>query len=528
MKSAQVIFQEEDRSFFVNSLLQGIGAVLLKTPRGKYGISDEIFTNETEFVKAYGDASPDFPGIILAKRALRRGAKLRVVKIGHHTTIADPTSIDAVKAIIDESGPDFAQTSDGVPLSVFDLTMKYAGADYNNIEVKITAASNGDANAFNLEINHLIDTYLNEKYENILIPGKPTAAESHYLDEVIAKSRIMDVTYGDVSTSAMATVRPTNGTWPCINGTNGGAVVDADYAGDAGGTGVYYLRKYDDFEAFAALDNESDAYANAAAAYAASREDCIALIHIPNSNDSAAEVTAARLAQTVDTRYAQYWCGGIKIRNPYVSSDLSTPLEISEIGDVLGILCRSSAEFGPWYSFAGNQRGKVLDAIGVVNNFATGGPSNLDELAQKQVNAVVQVGGDIFLKGNFSAQKASSRKSFMNVVKLLIYIKKSLKPTLERYLEQPNDFRTFRELYSEVNPFFESLKGNDKRALVDYDWRGDQFANDDSGLRINNRADLDQGKYTVELWLKEVVSLQVFTLKLISAPSGVSFEDTLN
>src|SRR5690606_30904549 len=135
----------------------------------------------------------------------------------------------------------------------------------------------------------------------------------------------------------------------------------------------------------------------------------------------------------------------------------STPLEISEIGDVLGILCRSSAEYGPWYSFAGNQRGQVVDAIGVVNNFATGGSANLDELAQKQVNAVVQVGGDIFLKGNFSAQKATSRKSFMNVVKLLIYIRKAIRPTLERYLEQPNDFRTFRELYSEVNPFFESL-----------------------------------------------------------------------
>jgi hypothetical protein len=528
MKSAQVVFREEDRSFFVESLLQGLGVVMLKTKRGKYGISDEIYTSELELEKAYGGVDINFPGMILAKRAIRRGAKLRVVKIGHYTTISNPTTLDAVKAVLDETGPDFAVTTEGSPVELFDLTMKYPGADYNNIQVKITAASNGDASSFNLEINHLIDTYLNEKYENIVIPDNVTAVNSHYLDEVISKSRIMDVTYKDTAASTLTPPRPTNGTWSSINGTNGGTIVDADYVGDAGGTGLYFLSKFDDFEAFCALDNESSTFANAAATYALTRQDCIALLHIPNSNDAVSEVTSFRTSSTVDTRYVQWWCGGIKIRNPYVSSDLSSPMDISEIGDVLGVLCRSSAEFGPWFSYAGLQRGQIYDALGVVNNFAPGGTANLDELAQKQINAVVQVGSNIFCKGNFTAQKATSRKSFANVVKLLIYIRKSLKPTLERYLEQPNDFTNFRDLYSEVAPFFESLKGNDKRALVDYQWRGDQFANTDDALKINNRPDLDQGKYVVELWLKEIVSLQEFTLKLISAPSGVTFEDNLN
>lgn len=525
MESAKTIFKEEDRSFFVNSLLQGVGAVLLKTKRGAYGLSDQLYTSETEFIKDYGDIDANFPGVILVKRALRRGAKLRINKIGHYAAIANPASLDAVKAALDESGPDFAIVT-GV-IDAFDLIMKNPGADYNNIQVKITAASNGDANSFNLEINHLVDTYLNEKYENLTIPGAPSVAASHYADEVISKSRIFNVVYKDLS-AQVAPLRPANGTWVCTGGTNGGAVIDADYAGDPGGTGVYALSRFDDFAAFAALDNESNTYANAAAAYAALREDCVALIHIPNSNTTVAGCIAVRDGQTVNTRYAQYWTGGLKIRNPYVASDINTPMEISEIGDVLGILCRSAAEFGPWYSFAGNQRGQVLDAIGVVNNFYPGGSTNLDSLAQRQINAVVQVGGDIFLKGNFSAQKATSRKSFMNVVQLLIYIKKSLKPTLERYLEQPNDFRTFRELYSEVTPFLESLKGNDKRALLDYQWLGDQFANTDADLKINNRPDLDKGEYMVELHLKEVVSMQKITLKLISSPSGVSFTDNLN
>jgi hypothetical protein len=523
--SAKLIFREEDRSFFVQSLIQGIVAVMLKTKRGPYGMGTDLITSVADFEKIYGGVDLNFPGVILANRALSRGAQLRVVKVGHYTTIAQPTTLDAVKAVVDESGPDFAIVT-GV-IDAFDLIMKYPGADYNNIQVKITAASNGDANAFNLEINHLVDSYLNEKYENLKIPGLPTVANSHYMDDVIAKSTIATIVYKDLS-GQVGQLRPTNGTWSCISGTNGGTIVDADYSGDPGGTGVYFLNEFDDFSMFAALDNESTSFANAAAAYANSRQDCQALIHVPNTNDAASEVITFRDGLTVDTRFAMVWTGGLKINNPFITSESPTLYPISELGDVLGIAARSAAEFGPWWSFAGLQRGQVDNALGVVNNFGTGGSANLDQLAQRQVNAVVSINGNIFLKGNFSAQKASSRKSFNNVVQLLIYIKKALRPSLERYLEQPNDFRTFREIYGEVQPFFDSLVGGEKRALVDYDWRGDQFANTDSDLKINNRASLDQGQYKVELWLKEVVSMQEFTLTIISAPSGVSFEDNVN
>lgn len=521
MESAKVKFQEIDQSFFVQSLLQGIMAVLLKTLRGPYGVGTELITTPKQFQQIYGDQSLTYPGTILALRALNGGAKLRVVKIGHYTSLADPTTLTAVKAAWDESGIHYAVVAAGI--YAFSLALKNPGADGNNLQLKITAASNGDANSFNIEINHLIETQYSEKYENLTIPGTPTVAQSHYLDDIISKSQWVNPAYNDMSAQA-APLNPAVGTWLATGGSNG-AVVDADYAGDSGGgTGVYFLDQYEDFQAFAALDNETNTYANAAVAYAKGREDCIALIHVPNTNDAASEVTTFRTGLTADTRFCAFFCGGLKITNPFTTGDAAPPpYSISEIGDVMGLMAASAAEFGPWYSFAGLQRGQINNALGVVNNFGPGGTTRLDLLAQKQVNAVVQLGGNIYLKGNFSGQKATSRKSFLNIVQLIIFMKKSLKPTLERYLEQPNDFRNFRELYNEVDPFLNSLKGGDKRALVDYDWKGDQFANTDADLKINNRAALDQGFYTVELWLKEVVSLQVFTLKIVSAPSGVSF-----
>lgn len=522
MESAKTKFEEVDQSFFVNSLLQGIQAVLLKTLRGPYGINDELITTPKQFQRIYGDQSATFPGVILALRALAGGAMLRVVKIGHYTTIADPTSLTAVKAAFDESVTHYGVVGAGA-IDAFNLLLKNPGADGNNLQLKITAASNGDANSFNIEINHLIETQFSEKYENLTIPGSPTVAQAHYLDKIKTGSMWVDVTYNDVSAQA-GPLNPIVGTWAAVGGSDG-AVVDADYVGNAAGTGVFFLDGYEDFQGFAALDNESVAYSNAAIAYAKTREDCVALIHIPNSNGTAALVNTFRNSLTADTRFVAFFCGGIKITDPFVSSDQQPPpYNISEIGDVLGIMAKSAAEFGPWYSFAGLQRGQVDNALGVVNNFGSGGSSRLDQLAQKQVNAVISLNGVIYVKGNFSGQKATSRKSFLNIVQLIIFLKKSLKPTLERYLEQPNDFRNMKELFNEVDPFLHSLKGGEKRALIDYQWRGDQYANTDSDLKINNRSDLDQGKYLVELWLKEAVSLQIFTLRIISAGSNVTFD----
>jgi len=526
--AAKVQYNEIDQSFSVQSLIQGIAAVMLKTQRGKYGINEQLFTTWDQFKKEYGDAAIGYEGVILAKRALERGAMLRVNKVGHYTTISNPTTLDAVKATINIAGaiPDFAV--DGTD-NVFNLLIKNPGAYYNNIVLYIEDASNGDVDSFNMRFVDPNDSSLNETYINLKIVGKPSIPNSHYLDEVITKSKLFDVDYKDISVMVtVAPFRPLNGSWNMTGGTNGGAVVDADYAGDSSGkTGVYAFGNYDDFEVMASLDNFTSVLHVAGSAYAASRQDFIYLASIPKNNNTVALINTFRATTLIDSRYTAFFTGGLKIANPFVTDGIGVPYEIDEIGDVVGAAMKSSAEFGPWYSFGETQRGLIYNALGVVNNF---GPNynDLNSLANRQVNCVVNKSGRIYITGNNSGQLANSRKSFLSVVKLIIFIKKSLLPTLERYLGQPNDFRTFKEIANEVTPFLDSLVGNEKRALVDYEWRGDQYANKDSDLVINTRVDLDNGKYVAQLWMKEVVSLQELTVNIISAASGVSFEDNLN
>lgn len=523
MNSAKLIFREIDQSFFVDSILQGLAAVTVRTKRGPFGHDGSVITSWPEFVKKYGGEVQTYPGPTLVKRAFGRGAKLRINRIGHYTSPANAASLDAVASTLDETGSDFAVMGSSVDL--FDIALKpgLRGADYNNITVQILAASNGVANSFNLSFTHALEPDLNELYENITIPGKPTVIQSDYLREVIERSKLFDVTYQDIAITALvAPIRPINGTWAMINGSDGTVPNDADYVGDAAGkTGSFAFDDYNDFDFIAALDNYNQAVLTGVGTYAKNREDHRAILKLPNSMTTTTTLSAGRVATTLDTRFAYFITGGLKIRHPFL--DTVNPYEIAEIGDVVGAACKSSAEFGPWWSFAGVQRGVIDDALGVVNNFTDN--TKLDLLAQKQINTVINNNGQIFIKGNFSAQLATSKKSFTSVVGLIIFLKKSLRPSLERYIEQPNDFRTFREIYNEVTPFLDSLVGGEKRALVRYEWKGDQFANTDADLKINNRADLDQGKYLAKLFLVEVVSLQQFTLDIISTSSGVQFSD---
>lgn len=617
--SAKTVFQEIDQSFAVDSVLQGIAAVSLQTLRGPYGYRDEVFTSFAAFKAVYGGEITTTDGPTLVKRAIERGAAVRVNKVGNYQDNTDPNTLTATKAeptftlgqesagaataqvsqialagttgtawvtcrgvrrlatfntSLTQTGDDFVTAYAAQYLAVgitvtnstgtlvftaalagqkfdeptigtasgdltgtpstttpnnenseryFYLTLKYEGADYNNLTIATTAASNGDSDSFDISITHANDSSINESYTNLKIVGNPTVGESDYLDIIKTESLLVDVEYADCS-GFSGQLRPDNVTAAVIYGTNGLAVADTDYVGSAAGmTGFYGFDNADDFEAIAALDNSNSSVNIGAASYAASREDCVAFIHLNNTNDTVAKLQTERALITTDTRYMYIVAGGLKIDDPFLAGSQK---EISELGDVIGAAMRSSAEFGPWWSFAGPNRGQVYNALGVVNNFTT--TANLDLLAQRQINVVKNTDGRILISGNFSGQLATSRKSFINVVKLLIYIRKALRPILENNLEEPNDFATFRKIFGEVEPFFEDLKGSEKRALVDYNWKGDQYANKDSDLIVNTRANLDQGKYRVELYLKEIVSLQELTVSIISAPSGISFEDNLN
>ena len=514
--SSKLKFNEIDQSFFVAGAVGGIAAISLTTKRGPYGHDGSVINSWPEFLRKYGGEDQAHPGVTLVKRAFSYGCSMRVNKVGNYTAIDDASTLTAVAATFPST------LGNGATDDLFEITLKHRGLDGNNVVVTIDPASNGDENAFNLDVLHLEESSLNESYTNLKIIGTPTIVESNYLDKLLS-SKLVNFAYLNLSGLSGQQV-PDQGTFSATGGINGATPTAADHAGsEVSSTGPYAFDQYTDFEVIAPFGNYALIVLQEYSNYANDRKDCVAFLHLPTSNSTVTSVVAFKDTLLIDSRFTAFFTGGLIINNPF--SLVPTPYNIPEIGDIIGLAMLSSSKNGPWWSFAGTQRGLISGAFDVINNFTSGNHNKLDQLAQRQINTVVNEDGRIYIKGNFSAQLDTSRKSFLNVVRLVVYLKKSLRPTLAKYLEEPNDFALFRQIYNEVLPFLTSLTGIEKRALVEFDWKGDQYANTDAELDVNTREDLSQGKYRVQLFLKETVSLQEFTIDIISAPSGVSFDN---
>lgn len=474
--------------------------------------------------------------LILANAALTSVVQTAIYLGGNALIITPKTGITlVVTAAVTLGTSQAAATITAVTLfkdatgnTLFGLTPKNAGADYNNLQVTIQAASNGSANYFDLIIDHVLESaLLKETYKNLRIVGQPNLSQSTYLQAITTGSGLMDVTYQDLS-AVTAPIRPVNMIIKYDTGTDGGAVVDSDLTGDSGAKlGVYALDPYDDFFQFGSANSNSVAVIAAFATYAQDRQDTVAFIHIDNDNVTESEVAAFRDSTNVDSTYVAFFAGGLQIADPITSLER----DISELGDVMGAASYSATKFGPWYSFAGTRRGLILNALGIVNNFGLDANyTNRNLLANHQVCIVGNKNNKNQIMGNFTGQLDNSHLSFLNVRRMLLYLKRLLAPIFNSYVEEPNDPVTWLLIYQEVKPVLKKLQA--QRAIVKgvegWSYQGDQFVSDVSQCVVNDPTDVGNGKYLVNLFVKDIVSLQLIQVNIILTNSGVSFEDNIS
>lgn len=222
-----------------------------------------------------------------------------------------------------------------------------------------------------------------------------------------------------------------------------------------------------------------------------------------------------------NSMWVSYFAGGLKYYNNsgvVVNSDI--------LGTVIGLGDKSASTSGVWKSFAGMKRGVIEEAHGSVSpNY--GSPAryeDLDDLAANYVNVAVvkntrDVGVRTMLWHCFTSHIKQDSFRYLSIVRLVLYMKKNLRPIMESYLEEPNTFQTWNNIYLEVKPILDQLV--DKEAITEYSWNGDQHASTYSDLTVNNEADVRQGKYKAILKFKEVVPLQEISVVLnIDKTSG--------
>lgn len=183
------------------------------------------------------------------------------------------------------------------------------------------------------------------------------------------------------------------------------------------------------------------------------------------------------------------------------------------IGAVLGLADTVATTRGYWQSFAGLQKGVVYDAIGpVVPNY--GSPSRYDQLnalANNYINIFClkdtpSAGKQVVLWNNFSTQFKQDSFRFLSIGGLVLYLKKTLRPILNKYIEEPNIWFTWKTIFGEVKPVLDAVV--DANGMSEYQWNGDQNAQSYSELTVNNEADVRQGIYKVKLTIKDIVPMQ--------------------
>lgn len=104
-------------------------------------------------------------------------------------------------------------------------------------------------------------------------------------------------------------------------------------------------------------------------------------------------------------------------------------------------------------------------------------------------------------------------EKFLSIVRLNLYIKKSLRPILESYLEEPNTWSTWKSMYYEGKEVMDDLVN--RQAMSEYTWIGDQDATSYDDLQVNNESDVRQGKYHLVIKYKDIVPLQEITVDVV-------------
>lgn len=492
--SPKVIQRVIDNTQAVPDLLGGIVFVQGITERGPINDPSKLITSWSNFQNLFGGLieNSDFP--LHCKIMLDRGCMLRVNSI----------KLNALKSKITLTNDEEVEPDD-----LFTLASKYPGKAYNfddegdilGLRVTTHEPSDDELGDFNMNVyfeGNLVETYENLKVNEIK------------LSQALANSRWIELDSVEDLTVITNNLFPDFTEWDFDNGSDGDLVTDTELSN---------FSPFDDYEdsfCLIAPDEHSTVIHTAGVTYAELRGDIRYYGSIPTSDDEGVIITARK--ELPYSKYASYTSGGFKIFDPLTG----TIKNISEVSNFVANFIQVAFTQNLWFSFSG-PNSSVPGVLGPVNNF--GGKSKsteLDLLNRNHVNMAINRGGVNMFWGNFTAQRENTHLKFISTHNLIIFIGKTLGPTLETFIEKPLDLQLFGEIFQVVRPFLEGLVAG--RAIFSYDWQGDQNAPNIDSLQVNDPSDIQMGKYKINLPITRINPLQEIRLTIELTRAGVTIE----
>jgi hypothetical protein len=185
-------------------------------------------------------------------------------------------------------------------------------------------------------------------------------------------------------------------------------------------------------------------------------------------------------------------------------------------GDIAGLIARTATNQDAWWSPAGFNRGKILNAIKLSWN---PNQTQRDELYKISINPIISVPNEgILLYGDKTLLNTTSAFSRINVRGLFILLEKSISKAAKYSLFEFNDEFTRSQFVSMVEPFLRNIKA--KRGIYDYKVICDT---------TNNTPDvIDANKFIGSIFIKPARSINFIELNFVAVGTAIDFSIITN
>lgn len=526
----------------VSTPVNGVSTVLARTTKGPVLDPSVLINSTSQFARVFGEEIVPDGSRSNIQAALMRGSKLRVIRVVGPGAV--PGAVNTNKAC-------FTIQVDNETVGVR-LTTRRAGEPIgtsSNFSVKFTLANNTlyyevvDGNGTTLESGPVL-TYKTKDALNLTSVDYLAFANwiqnNHYFkvsmvkidgggaegDPVSVESYVNKLAKVDNTSTAIAVVIKAPLAAGTIGKSEASAATSAEWI-----AALEYIRDYtDSYNVGLSHIDQHLGNTEAVKVYIRLRQildevnEFRSFIEIPwYDSDKVTPKTLEKIVQAAaqlqtaigNSKWISYFAGGLKYAN-----SLGLPQNSDVLGTVLGLADTSATGYGYNYSFAGVNRGIVNDAAGpAVANFGSPARANdLEQLANNYVNIFVvkdtpSFGKRTLLWHNFTSQIKNDSFRFIGNTGLILNIKKTLRPILESYIEEPNIWNTWADIYARVKPIISNWVDNN--ALTDPVWQGDQNASSWKDLKVNTEEDVRQGKYHIVFSFKDIVSMQQVNVDVV-------------
>ena len=271
--------------------------------------------------------------------------------------------------------------------------------------------------------------------------------------------------------------------------------------------------------------NEADtiAKAQAVAAVANSRKDCIAFVS-PWSGAQIATSGGAALTPANQLANTLSFMDNIA-SSSYVVKDSGLKYTYDRFndkyryigcnGDVAGLCVSTSAILDDWFSPAGQSRGGLQNVVKLAFN---PNKAQRDDLYTSAVNPIVAFpGAGPILFGDKTALASPSAFDRINVRRLFLNVEKRARALAEGVLFDQNDEVTRSGFSSSIGSYLAEVQA--RRGVTDYLVVCDE---------TNNTPEvIDRNEFVAELYLKPTRSINYVTVTVTATRTGVSFAEVV-